>query len=60
MAEMPEKLFFCINSMTIFSVLLKAVNEEAIRLTTQNEVAKSSFKRYTKVSICELLRFFGI
>ena len=56
----PEKLFFCINSMKIFNVLLKAVNEEAIRLTTQNEVAKSSFKRYTKVSICELLRFLGI
>src|SRR6476620_2904920 len=31
----PEKLFFCINSVKIFNVLLKAVNEEAIRLTTQ-------------------------
>lgn len=56
----PEKPFFCINSMAIFNLLQVAVNQEAIRLTTQLEVAESCKKYFSKVSICDLLRFLGI
>ena len=56
----PEKFFFCINSIKIFDTLLVAVNQEALRLTTQNEVAKTNFKYYSKISIIDLMRFMGI
>lgn len=56
----PLRVYFSINSMRIFNELLRSVNEEAIRLTTTNEVAESSKKYYSKVSIVDLLRFLGI
>jgi hypothetical protein len=56
----PEKPFFCINSLEIFNILLVAINQEGVRLTTQHEVAASSVKYYSKVSISDLIRFIGI
>ena len=50
----PLRVYFSINSMHIFDELLRSVNEEAIRLTTTNEVAESSKKYYSgKHKLCD-------
>lgn len=56
----PEKPFFCINSLKLFDTLLVSINEEAIRLTTQDCIAESSLKYYKKVNIVDLIKFMGI
>jgi len=56
----PLKLFFSINSISMFSNLCGSINGEMIRATTTEEITKTSHKYYKKLTITQLLQFIGL
>jgi len=56
----PLKVFLLINSIKIFEILSRVINDEFVRLTSLNEVAESSKKYYRRASVVEVIKFVGV
>jgi len=56
----PLRVFFSVNSISMFSELCNSINDEMIKVITTDDVAEGSQKNYKKVTVLQLLQFMGL
>jgi hypothetical protein len=56
----PMKIFFRINTVTIFELITKVINDEMVKAVTIGGIVDSSKKYYRKTNVIEVIQFCGI
>ncbi len=54
------KIFFRLNTVPLFELIVKVINDEMINAITVGEIVASSKKYYRKTNLVEVIQFFGI